>query len=132
MLGEIRDGETAEIAIRAALTGHLVLSTLHTNDAASAVTRLIEMGVEPFLVSSSVKMILAQRLLRRLCDHCKQESALTKDQIEELQAESIATKRFFKAKGCSKCNNFGYKGRTAVYEVLQVGNGLADMITISK
>lgn len=129
MVGEIRDGETAEIAIRSALTGHLVLSTLHTNDASSAITRLIEMGVEPFLVASSVKMILAQRLLRRLCDHCKKEVVPNQEQTEELQLQAIPEKKFFAAQGCSHCNNFGYKGRTAVYEVLQINNGLVDLIT---
>lgn len=129
MVGEIRDGETAEIAIRAALTGHLVLSTLHTNDASSAITRLIEMGVEPFLVASSVKMILAQRLLRKLCDHCKSEIPPTDEQSEELQLGNLSGHKFFSPKGCSHCNNFGYKGRTAVYEVLPINNGLVDLIT---
>jgi type IV pilus assembly protein PilB len=130
MVGEIRDGETAEIAIRAALTGHLVLSTLHTNDAPSAITRLIEMGVEPFLVASSVKMILAQRLLRKLCNYCKKEVEPTGEQISELQLHNNSSYyKFFAPNGCSHCNNFGYKGRTAVYEVLQVGNGLINLIS---
>jgi len=129
MVGEIRDGETAEIAIRAALTGHLVLSTLHTNDAPSAITRLIEMGVEPFLVASSVKMMLAQRLLRKLCLHCRKETEPTREQLDELLIENNVRYKFFSPKGCSQCNNFGYKGRTAVYEVLQVGNGLVNLIS---
>lgn len=129
MVGEIRDSETAEIAIRSAMTGHLVLSTLHTNDAPSAITRLIEMGVEPFLVASSVKMILAQRLLRRLCIHCKKEAKPTKEHIEELQLSATSEKIFYAPQGCSKCNNIGYIGRTAVYEVLQINNGLVDLIT---
>jgi type IV pilus assembly protein PilB len=127
MVGEIRDGETAEIAIRAALTGHLVLSTLHTNDATSAITRLIEMGVEPFLVASSLKMILAQRLLRKLCDECKVPTPPTHEQAVELQLHN-STQTFFAPKGCRVCNGFGYKGRTAVYEVLLIGNGLVDTI----
>jgi len=130
MLGEIRDAETAEIAIRAALTGHLVFSTLHTNDAASAVTRLIDMGVEPFLVASSVKMILAQRLLRRLCQECKSATELTPDQLLEMQLDSEAgAYQFYEAVGCPNCHNVGYSGRTAVFEVLPLTNGLSDMIS---
>ncbi len=129
MVGEIRDSETAEIAIRAALTGHLVFSTLHTNDAPSAVTRLIDMGVEPFLVASSVKMILAQRLLRRLCDKCKVQTKPSQDQIDELalttRARSIT---YYAAKGCPACNNVGYKGRMAVYEVFPIQNGISELI----
>jgi len=133
MVGEIRDGETAEIAIRAALTGHLVFSTLHTNDAPSAVTRLIDMGVEPFLVGASVKMIVAQRLLRKLCDECKSQVQLTDEDITELQIENIRKgDKFYKAKGCSSCNHLGYKGRTAVYEILPIENGLSDLIARSR
>ena len=128
MLGEIRDTETAEIAIRAALTGHLVLSTLHTNDAPSAITRLIDMGIEPFLVGSSVKMILAQRLLRKLCDQCKVEVSLSQEQIDELQYPGNMPKKFFAPRGCPACSHFGYKGRTAVYEVLPIQNGLSGLI----
>lgn len=128
MVGEIRDSETAEIAIRAALTGHLVFSTLHTNDAPSAITRLTDMGVESFLVASSVKMILAQRLLRRLCDECKQPVEATNEQFAELQLESGKSKTFFVAAGCRACNQFGYKGRTAVYEVFPIQNGISDLI----
>jgi type IV pilus assembly protein PilB len=129
MLGEIRDGETAEIAIRAALTGHLVFSTLHTNDAPSAVTRLIDMGIEPFLVASSVKMILAQRLLRKLCPKCKQPMEPTPEQVLEIGKENMkhgAT--YFQNVGCSHCNKFGYLGRTAVYEVLSIQNGMSGKI----
>jgi type IV pilus assembly protein PilB len=127
MVGEIRDAETAEIAIRAALTGHLVFSTLHTNDAASAVTRLIDMGVEPFLVASSLKMILAQRLLRKLCPHCAIRTELTDEQREELGLKGERGE-FRKGSGCPECSNAGYSGRTAVYEILPVRNGLADLI----
>jgi type IV pilus assembly protein PilB len=128
MVGEIRDSETAEIAIRSALTGHLVFSTLHTNDAPSAVTRLIDMGVEPFLVASSLRMILAQRLLRKLCDKCKAPYEPTNEEREELE---ILKKEgtFCKAVGCPSCNNTGYKGRAAVYEVLLVQNGFSDLIS---
>jgi len=128
MVGEIRDSETAEIAIRSALTGHLVFSTLHTNDAPSAVTRLIDMGVEPFLVASSLRMILAQRLLRKLCDKCKASYEPANEEREELE---ILKKEgaFCKAVGCPSCNNTGYKGRAAVYEVLLVQNGFSDLIS---
>jgi type IV pilus assembly protein PilB len=126
MVGEIRDSETAEIAIRAALTGHLVFSTLHTNDAPSAITRLMDMGIEPFLLGSSVKMIIAQRLLRKLCDSCKRHTEPTQDQVEELHIQPGA--RFYGAKGCSACNSVGYSGRTAVYELLRIQNGLSDLV----
>jgi type IV pilus assembly protein PilB len=129
MVGEIRDAETAEIAIRAALTGHLVFSTLHTNDAPSAVTRLIDMGIEPFLVVSSVKMILAQRLVRRLCDACKKPLTPSQDLVQEIGAKNIKSGiKYYKPVGCSACNKFGYKGRIAVYEVLSLQNGLIDHI----
>ncbi len=127
MLGEIRDSETAEIAIRAALTGHLVFSTLHTNDAPSAVTRLIDMGVQPFLVASSIKMILAQRLLRRICDDCKERADVTNDQLAELGLDRVAA-QLFKGRGCPACHHSGYSGRTAAYEVLPVGSELSELI----
>ena len=127
MVGEIRDAETAEIAIRSALTGHLVFSTLHTNDAPSAITRLIDMGIEPFLVASSMKMILAQRLLRKLCNECKRKAPLTVSQISELGLVDTAGE-YFAPVGCPACNDLGYKGRTAVYEVLPIQNGLSEMI----
>ncbi|HTY21538.1 MAG TPA: GspE/PulE family protein [Desulfomonilaceae bacterium] len=128
MVGEIRDGETAQIAIRAALTGHLVFSTLHTNDAPSALTRLIDMGVEPFLVASSVRMILAQRLLRRVCPDCSKPHEPHPEEREQLQLPAIDAATFRKGNGCRTCNNTGYKGRRAVYELLEVSNGLAEKI----
>ncbi len=128
MVGEMRDTETAEIAVRAALTGHLVLTTLHTNDAPSAITRLIDMGIEPFLVASSVKMIIAQRLLRELCPKCKTPLQSTSDQREELQLKDVGQRVFFVSKGCPACHNYGYQGRTAAFEVLPITNGLSDMI----
>ncbi len=129
MVGEIRDGETAEIAIRAALTGHLVFSTLHTNDAPSAITRLIDMGVEPFLVASSVKMILAQRLLRQLCPDCRVKSVPTQEQKDELLLDhALNGKSYYAPKGCPACNGLGYRGRSAVYEVLPLQNGLMDLV----
>mgnify|MGYP001210572593 CR=1 FL=1 len=128
MLGEIRDSETAEIAIRAALTGHLVFSTLHTNDAPSAITRLVDMGIEPFLVASSVKMILAQRLLRKLCNKCKTPIDARVEEYAEFIAGSGS---FYASHGCDECNRLGYKGRTAVYEILPVTNGLPELISKS-
>lgn len=126
MVGEMRDQETAEIAIRSSLTGHLVLSTLHTNDAPSAVTRLIDMGIEPYLVSSSVSVIVAQRLVRRICSHCKCETTVTKDIRKSLGlSESIP---LFKGLGCSQCGYTGYRGRTGIYEVLPITDTLRSMI----
>ncbi len=128
MVGEIRDAETAQIAIRAALTGHLVFSTLHTNDAPSALTRLVDMGVEPFLVASSVRMILAQRLLRKVCSVCSAPYDIRAEEQDQLQIGGDVATLFQKGQGCPSCNQTGYKGRRAVYELLEIGNGLADMI----
>jgi len=130
MVGEIRDFETAEIAVKAALTGHLVLSTLHTNDAPSSISRLLNMGIEPFLVSSSVILIMAQRLVRKICTQCKEEekipaSALVKIGFSEDKAKTVTC---YKGKGCSACNNSGYKGRIALYEVMPVGSEIKEMI----
>jgi type IV pilus assembly protein PilB len=121
LVGEIRDQETAQIAIESALTGHLVLSTLHTNDAPSAVTRLIEMGVEPFLVSSAVDCILAQRLARKLCPDCKKEWRPKKQVLIEAgyPADNLP-EVVHRADGCRKCGNTGYRGRVGVHEVLMV------------
>ena len=134
MVGEIRDGETAKIAVEAALTGHMVLSTLHTNDAAGAVTRLEEMGVEPFLTASSLVGVLAQRLVRKLCPKCKEEYTLTREEmlkilpdfpVEEYPQE---TYKIYKPKGCLTCNNTGYKGREAVFEFLTVTEEMKKLI----
>jgi type IV pilus assembly protein PilB len=119
LVGEIRDAETATIAIESALTGHLVLSTLHTNDSSSAVTRLVEMGVEPFLVSSSVACVLAQRLARRLCPDCKQEYEPPKQLLLDAgYTEENLPKTIWKAVGCRKCGGTGYRGRLGLHEVL--------------
>ncbi len=130
MVGEIRDFETAEIGVKAALTGHLVLSTLHTNDAPGTISRLLNMGIEPFLVSSSVILILAQRLARRVCTQCKEEekvpaSALVKIGFSEEVAQAT---HCFKGKGCPSCNGTGYKGRIALYEVMPIRDELKELI----
>lgn len=126
MVGEIRDGETAEIAVRAAITGHLVLSTLHTNDAVSSISRLIDMGIQPFLIASCLVGVLAQRLVRRLCPQCKEEYEPDEHEIDLLKLEKDA--RLYKAVGCPACNETGYKGRIAVYEILTITSELRDMI----
>jgi type IV pilus assembly protein PilB len=129
MVGEVRDLETASIATKAALTGHLVMSTLHTNDAASSVNRLIDMGIEPFLVSSSVMMIVAQRLVRRLCDKCKQPVNMHEEALGELGInESPGELTLFEAKGCVACNDTGYKGRLGLYEVMDVTSKIREQI----
>ena len=127
MVGEIRDAETAGIAIRAALTGHLVLSTIHTNDAPSTVSRLSDMGVEPFLVGSSVRLVVAQRLVRRICATCKHEEAADRLVLEQLGIE--ATHRpLYRGLGCRKCGNTGYRGRTAVFEIMPIDEALGERI----
>ncbi len=130
MVGEIRDGETAEIAIQASLTGHLVFSTLHTNDAAGAVTRLVEMGTEPFLVSSSVLAILAQRLVRMLCPACREPFLPPSEGLAELglQLSDLPDGHLYRAKGCPRCMQTGYKGRTGIYELLRVDEGIRALI----
>ncbi len=130
MVGEIRDIETASIAVKAALTGHLVLSTLHTNDAPSTLNRLVDMGVEPFLVASSVNLIMAQRLIRRICKNCKAATVLHPEVIEELglSDEDAQDLVVYEGSGCVECNNTGYKGREGIYEVLPVTPAIRDMI----
>lgn len=130
MIGEIRDLETAEIAIRAALTGHLVLSTLHTNDSPGAITRLIDMGIQPFLVASSLRAVLSQRLVRRICPHCKEAYHPTLNELMEvgLKGEDIPEVTFFRGKGCPECNQTGYLGRIAIFELLTMSDELKQMI----
>ena len=130
MVGEIRDLETGSIATKAALTGHLVLSTLHTNDAPSTINRMIDMGIEPFLVASSTNLILAQRLLRRICSHCKTEVELHPEILRELGLtdEDCNGQVFYEGKGCIECNNTGYKGRQGAFEVMPVTPGVRDLI----
>lgn len=119
LVGEIRDTETVDIAIKAALTGHLVFSTVHTNNAPATVTRLIDMGVEPFLVSSSLLLVVAQRLVRKICPYCKEEYKPPQEIFESLGLEDDGTV-FYRGKGCPQCRNTGYKGRIAVYELMEV------------
>jgi type II secretory ATPase GspE/PulE/Tfp pilus assembly ATPase PilB-like protein len=130
MIGEIRDLETAEIAIRAALTGHLVFSTLHTNDAPSAFTRLIDMGIEPFLVASSIEAIMAQRLVRTICKHCKTEQKVDPLYLRRIgyPEEEIGTAKFYHGVGCEECRMLGYQGRLAIYELLVVNELLRPLI----
>ena len=130
MVGEIRDFETGEIAVKAALTGHMVLSTLHTNDAPATISRLLNMGIEPFLITASVNLVVAQRLARRICADCKAPFAADADVLREvgLSPAQIAAGKFMKGTGCSKCNNTGYKGRVALYEVMSVSEPLKEAI----
>ncbi|MFA5073837.1 MAG: ATPase, T2SS/T4P/T4SS family, partial [Nitrospirota bacterium] len=129
LVGEIRDSETAEIAIQAALTGHLVFSTLHTNDASGAITRLIDMKVEPFLISSSVMAILAQRLVRVLCNECKEPYLISEEEVAELEIKRIGKgTTVYRAKGCEACFRTGYLGRTAIYELLIIDDEVRQLI----
>jgi general secretion pathway protein E len=129
MIGEIRDQETAEIAIHAALTGHLVFSTLHTNDAASAVGRLIDMGIEPFLVASALNAILAQRLVRRLCPKCKKSYNLKEAELASLGfSQPPKDITVYKEVGCSHCRLTGYKGRIGIFELLILDEGIKELI----
>ncbi len=130
MVGEIRDYETAEIAVKAALTGHLVLSTLHTNDAPSTITRLINMGIEPFLISSSVILVVAQRLVRKLCPKCKKEETISSEALLKIgvSKEKINGAKIYGPQGCSECNNTGYRGRIALYEVMPITDTIKELI----
>jgi type IV pilus assembly protein PilB len=132
LVGEIRDFETAEIAVKAALTGHLVLSTLHTNDAPSTVNRLMNMGIEPFLVASSVHLICAQRLVRRVCSNCKEPAPLPPPALVQagFSQEDAGTVQPMKGKGCEKCNQTGYKGRVGLYEVMEIAEELRELILV--
>lgn len=134
MVGEIRDSETAEIAIRAALTGHLVFSTLHTNDSVGAVSRLIDMGVEPFLIASSLEGVLAQRLVRKICESCKTEMQPDNSLVERMSSFGVQVqgKTFYYGKGCEACRGLGYRGRVGLYELLKVTEPLREMIVQRK
>src|SRR5208337_79125 len=132
LVGEIRDFETAEIGVKAALTGHMVLSTLHTNDAPSTISRLMNMGIEPFLVATSVNLICAQRLVRRICVNCKEELEVPKQALIDAgySPEEAKTTKIYHGKGCSTCNKGGYKGRTGLYEVMEINDELRELILV--
>ncbi len=128
MVGEMRDAETADIAIRAALTGHLVFSTLHTNDAVGGITRLLDMGIEPFLVGSSVRAFLAQRLVRKLCPHCSQPSSLTEEELRKIGFPLELKQHIAQPKGCERCRQTGYSGRLAIMEICPMTSDLQELI----
>jgi type IV pilus assembly protein PilB len=130
LVGEIRDKETAEIAIQASLTGHLVFSTLHTNDAPSAIARLLDLGIEPFLITATLEGIVAQRLCRRVCTSCKEEYSPTEEQLMELELlpEDVKGKVFYRGRGCNNCNNTGYRGRLGIYEIMTFDDEIREMI----
>ena len=130
LVGEIRDGEVADIAIQAALTGHLVFSTLHTNDASSAITRLIDMGVKPFLVASSIQAVMAQRLVRRICPACKVVDEHPDPhylRLLNIGPEDLKNHPIYKGVGCNKCRNVGYKGRQGIFEILEMNAELREL-----
>jgi type IV pilus assembly protein PilB len=130
MVGEIRDFETAEIAVKAALTGHLVLSTLHTNSAPETITRLLDMGIEPYLLTSSLNLVVAQRLMRKVCPSCKVEASANDLQLKLLESygSDISGHQPFRGEGCEECNDTGYKGRVAVYEVMPLWQEIHELI----
>jgi len=130
LVGEVRDLETAQIAVQASLTGHLVFTTLHTNDAPSAIARLTDLGLEPFLITATIEGIVAQRLVRRICKNCKTEYRPTEDQLMEveLRPEDIGDRVFYYGKGCDYCRHTGYLGRTGIYEILVLDDPLREMI----
>ena len=132
LVGEIRDFETAEIAVKAALTGHMVLSTLHTNDAPSTISRLMNMGIEPFLVATSVNLICAQRLVRRICSNCKEQLEVPEQALIDAgyTPEEVKTVKIYHGKGCTTCNKGGYKGRTGLYEVMEINDELRELILV--
>ena len=131
MVGETRDLETAQIAIQASLTGHLVFTTLHTNDAPSAVARLIDMGVEPFLIASSLEGVLAQRLVRKICSNCRTPYEPSESVLRQigLSIHDVGDKNFYYGTGCDQCNNTGYKGRKGIYELLDITEPIRELIT---
>ena len=132
MVGEIRDEETAGIAVNAALTGHLLLSTLHTNDAATTLPRLLDMGVEPFLISSTVNIAIGQRLVRVLCNACRVERKLTDIELKHLAAvsrpEFYQKGKFYQKKGCAECGNSGFRGRIGIHEILEIDDAIRNLI----
>ena len=127
MVGEIRDGETARIAIEAALTGHMMLTTLHTNDAPGAITRLTKMGIESFLIASAVDCVVAQRLARKLCSHCKRRTILPQHALDEAEIRVGGDVEAYEPAGCSRCNQSGYRGRVGLYSVMALSEGIKEM-----
>jgi type IV pilus assembly protein PilB len=130
MIGEMRDLETAQIAIQSSLTGHLVLSTLHTNDSPGAITRMVDMGVEPFLISSTLMAVLAQRLVRTICKNCRTPFEPTENQLAllNLSPHDLGEKAFYYGRGCSACNDTGYKGRKGIFELLTISDAIRALI----
>jgi type IV pilus assembly protein PilB len=130
LVGEVRDFETAEIAVKAALTGHLVLSTLHTNDAPSTINRLMNMGIEPFLVATSVNLICAQRLVRRICKECGEQITMPTQALVDVgySVEEAPQIKLHKGRGCANCNNTGYRGRVGLYEVMEISEDIRELI----
>ena len=131
MIGEIRDEETAQIAVKAAITGHLVLSTLHTNDSASSITRLVDMGIEPYLVSTSIVGVIAQRLVRRICPNCKEGIEASDYEKKILLGDTSKDLTLYRGRGCGHCNNTGYLGRIGVYEIMDITREHRDAINSS-
>jgi len=133
LVGEIRDLETAEIAVQASLTGHLVFSTLHTNDAPSAITRLRDMGIPPFLITATLEGVLAQRLVRKICNDCREETIPSMEQLGDLELtpDDVIGKKFYRGRGCANCNNTGFKGRTGIFELMTVNEPLRELINRS-
>ena len=131
LVGEIRDEETARIAIQASLTGHLVFSTLHTNDAPTTVTRLIDIGIKPYLIAATLEAVISQRLVRKICTSCKEEYEPPEDSLMELNLTNadIKGKRFSRGKGCNNCNNIGYKGRMGIYEIMVINSKIRRLIS---
>src|SRR2546423_12669478 len=131
LVGEIRDLETAQIAVQSALTGHMVFSTLHTNDAPSTITRLRDMGLETFLITATLEGILAQRLVRKICEDCRTEFEPSPDILMELnlRPNDVVGKKFYYGKGCDRCNNTGHRGRTGIHELLVMNDELRDLIS---
>jgi type IV pilus assembly protein PilB len=130
LVGEIRDKETGEMAIQASLTGHVVFSTVHTNDAPTAITRLIDLGLEPYLINATLEGVVAQRLVRRICSNCREEYEPTPDAVLSLglRPEDVEGKNFYRGRGCDRCNNIGYYGRMGIFEILMINSELRQMM----
>jgi type IV pilus assembly protein PilB len=130
LVGEIRDLETAQIAVQASLTGHLVFSTLHTNDSPSAIARLMDLGLEPFLITATLEAIVGQRLVRRICENCKEEFHPTEEMLTEVEVrpEDVEGKVFFYGKGCDYCNNTGYRGRLGIFEIMVIDDDIRELV----